>query len=45
MHGEGPGMGRAAANRGRLRPMDAGKSLPVADAGSVAFSCRGGFHM
>jgi hypothetical protein len=31
-------MGRAAANRGRLRPMDTGKSLPVGDAGSVAFS-------
>jgi hypothetical protein len=45
MHGEAPVMGRAAANRGRLRPMDAGKSLPVADASAVAFSCRGGFHM
>jgi hypothetical protein len=44
-HGEEPGPGRAAANRGRLRPMDAGKSLPVADAGSVAYSFRGGFHM
>jgi hypothetical protein len=45
MHGEAPDMGRAAANRGRLRPMVAGKSLPVADAASVAFSLRGGFHM
>jgi hypothetical protein len=52
---EAPGMGRAAANRGRLRPMDAGKSLPLvdaaaadaaaADAVSVVFSLRGGFHM
>ena len=38
-------MGCAAANRGRLRPVDAGKSLPVADAGSVAYSFGGGFHM
>jgi hypothetical protein len=45
MHGEAPGMGSTAANRGRLRPMDAGKSLPVADAASLAFSLRGGFHM
>jgi len=45
MHGEAPGMGRAAANRGRLRPMAAGKSLPVGDATSVAFSPSGGFLM
>jgi hypothetical protein len=38
-------MGRAAANRGRWRPMDAGKSLPAADAASAACSLRGGFHM
>jgi hypothetical protein len=45
IHGEEPGLGCAAANRGRLRPMDAGKSLPVADAGSVACSLRGGFYV
>jgi hypothetical protein len=45
MHSGARGMGCAAANRRRLRPMDAGKSLPVADAASVVFSLRGGIQM
>jgi hypothetical protein len=45
MHGEARRRRRAAANRGHLRPMDAGKSLPVANASSVACSRRGEFYM
>jgi hypothetical protein len=35
MHCAVPGVGRVAANRGRMRPIDAGKSLPVDDAVSL----------
>jgi hypothetical protein len=44
MHGDQSGLGCVAANRGRLRPMDAGRFLPVADAASVVRSF-GGFRM